>query len=265
MRSFRDAMIQRAGYVYASTGFPAPDFPALRGGSIHLWHVALDGAGSYHHTYRDLLSSDELERAHRFRFDRDRRRYIAGRVALRSILAGYLDRAPSCVRFSYGPHGKPTPAGETHLRFNLSHAAGRALVAVGAGIELGVDLEEHHGDVDPCDIAGRFFSPREYTLLLGTPESCRHELFYRIWVRKECYVKALGIGLSDSLHLFHVLEPVVRVHDGGASVSCDAEPWYLRDLDIGEGFSAALATAGPVEEVVTMEWRYNVPGLHRTR
>ncbi len=91
---------------------------------------------------RSRLSSDELARAARFHFERDRTRFSVARAALREILAHYLGTSPAEIAFVYGDHGKPAlapPYGD--LRFNLSHSHDLALCAVARGSEVGVDVE----------------------------------------------------------------------------------------------------------------------------
>ena len=147
------------------------------------------------------LSDDECERAARFRFDRDRRRFVAGRSALRSLVGSYLDVAPDEVAFEYGPQGKPFVPGAT-LSFNVSHSGGQAVYAFGSGLEVGVDVEllDHarYGD----DVAERFFSPQEVATLRGLAPAMRPDAFLRCWTRKEAFIKARGEGLSLPLDEF---------------------------------------------------------------
>src|SRR6184192_3889038 len=85
-------------------------------GEVHVYTGDLDAEPAD----GSVLSDDECERAARFRFDRDRRRFVAGRSALRSLLASYLDADPVEVAFGYGPQGKPFVSNST-LSFNVSH------------------------------------------------------------------------------------------------------------------------------------------------
>src|SRR3989440_12774879 len=58
-----------------------------------------------------LLSDRERERARRFAFDPDRRRFIVARALLRQLLAARLGVRPESVELTSGPRGKPTLAG----------------------------------------------------------------------------------------------------------------------------------------------------------
>lgn len=57
--------------------------PVLGEREIHLWSASLDVGAEL---LAPLLSEDERERAGRFRFERDRRRLLAGRGWLRVLL-----------------------------------------------------------------------------------------------------------------------------------------------------------------------------------
>ena len=88
---------------------PPPVMPALAVPDVHVWRIDLD-AGSLEPAERNL-SSDELARAGRFKFPRDREHFVAARAALRRILAGYLGAAAEALRFRYGAQGKPALEG----------------------------------------------------------------------------------------------------------------------------------------------------------
>ncbi|MGI6544947.1 MAG: 4'-phosphopantetheinyl transferase family protein [Fastidiosipilaceae bacterium] len=61
-------------------------------------------------------------------------------------------------------------------------------------IGVGIDIEQ----VRPFNArtATRFFSPNEREQLSQTAAHRRDLLFWRIWTLKECYGKALGVGLG---------------------------------------------------------------------
>jgi 4'-phosphopantetheinyl transferase len=149
---------------------------------------------------RQLLSPDEQARAERFRFERDRRRYVVGRGFLRRLLGYCVGEEPGRLRFHYGAKGKPLAVeGARHLRFNLSHSQGLALYGVTSERELGVDIEALRPLADAENIALRFFSPWESAALRRLPESQRIEGFFNCWTRKEAWLKAVGDGLSRPL------------------------------------------------------------------
>jgi len=154
-----------------------------------------------------LLSADERERAGRFAFERDRRRYIVARARLRQLLGERLGAAPESLRFVYQAHGKPALArclGQRDLRFNVSHCGEVAAYAFTEGREVGVDIEEVRELPDADELALRFFAPDERAAYLCLPLRERLRGFFNCWTRKEAFVKALGAGLSQPLDAYDV-------------------------------------------------------------
>jgi len=77
------------------------------------------------------------------------------------------------------------------------------------------------------------------------------DAFYRCWTRKEAFIKAIGTGLSTALADFAVSveaeEAALRWHAREPSAPAR---WQLRDIDVPEGYAAALAAEGHVARVV---------------
>jgi 4'-phosphopantetheinyl transferase len=226
---------------------------------VHLWSVALDPVPEIVAELRALLSSDEIQRAERFRFDRHRRRFIVGRGALRSILGSYLGRSPAELEFEYGPKGKPSLApsqGGDEFRFNLSHSSELGLYALARRQELGVDVEKLRPMPDAEQIAERFFSESERVALRAIPGEAKVDAFFNCWTRKEAYIKATGDGLSMPLDRFDVTlapgEPAAMLRaEGGPDA---ALRWTLVHLDPAAGYVGALAIEGRDWQVQSSAW-----------
>jgi 4'-phosphopantetheinyl transferase len=164
---------------------------------VRLWLVDLDeptreAADSW-------LSPSEQERAARFVFPRDARRYRAAHAALRWLLAQHCG-LPARSEFDLGAHGKPHIGGHTAGGFNLSHSGGRALIGIGIGIGsgdgLGVDIELLRTVDDVWPVAEQNFSADVYAALRRTPPADVAHAFLSVWTRKEACLKAAGIGLN---------------------------------------------------------------------
>lgn len=226
-----------------------PTSPSLTTGTVHVWRISLNQDDEKLERFRKTLEPDEIYRAGRFHFERDRRHFIVARGFLRSVVARYLDAQPEALRFSYGAYGKPALASEHVLHFNLSHSHEVALLAVALDAELGVDVEHVRADFASEDIARRFFSHAEVEAFNSLPKEEQVAAFFRCWTRKEAYIKAIGKGMSQALDEFDVtLTPglgaaLLRAKDD------DASRWLLRDIDAGEGYAGALAVERPVAEV----------------
>src|SRR5688572_19960111 len=128
-----------------------------------------------------LLSPDERQRAARFVFERDRRRYTVARARLRQLLGERLGAAPESLQLVYNHHGKPALARrprQRDLRFNVSHCGAVAAYAFAEGREVGVDVEEVRVLPDADEVAMRFFSHRERATYLGLPAGERPQGFF---------------------------------------------------------------------------------------
>ena len=193
-----------------------------------------------------LLSHAERERASRFTFARDARRFIVGRARLRQLLAARLGKGvpPASVDLVYGARGKPALANprNSQLRFNLSRRDDLAVYALSSGCEVGIDVEAIRPLPDADAIAGRFFSRREHADYRALDPRDQPLGFFQCWTRKEAFVKALGEGLSHPLDSFSVsLAPgapaeLLRVDPAPG----DDRRWRLESFFPAPGFVAAV-------------------------
>jgi 4'-phosphopantetheinyl transferase len=234
---------------------------SLSPGIVDIWHISIEPTPDKIAEARTLLSPDELERAARFHFDVHRNRYIAGRAALRSILAHYLGIPPQALAFIYGDKGKPALAAQVNsrrLEFNLSHSHERALLGITAGSIIGVDIERINPEFGTDEIATHFFSAFEVDTLLAVPKPERGTTFFNCWTRKEAYIKAVGEGLSLPLDSFDVaFGPGVEA----ALLRVDAAPdapshWRMYDIHAPEGYAAAIAVEGTEHKLRQREWEW---------
>ncbi len=223
--------------------------PPLSNQVIHLWRTPLQASPTLLQQLTTILSSDEQEKAARFRFEKHQRRYTVARAMLRTILGGYLGLPPQELRFRYGPRGKPELAdglGDGNLRFNLAHSHELALYAFSQNREIGVDVEHLKPIPDAERIVSRFFSASEYEQLRQLPADQKQQGFFNGWTRKEAYIKALGDGLFHALDRFQVSlipgEPVclLQVEDKPSETT----RWSLAAMTPIEGYTAALAVEG---------------------
>ncbi len=220
--------------------------PALSHDEIHVWHQSLARGSAEVATFASLLSADELQRAGRFRFDKDRNGYIVSRGTLRTLLGHYLDVSPLELRFAYSEYGRPSLVAEASsgmLDFNVSHSGEIALFAFARGREIGIDVERVRRNFGTCEIAERFFSAAERAALQELPQEQRHQAFFRCWTRKEAFIKAIGEGLSHPLDQFDVsLAPEVPA--ALLATRPDAQEvarWTLWDIRVPGDYAAALA------------------------
>lgn len=130
----------------------------------------------------------------------------------------------------------------SEITFNLSHAHGRALVAVSRAQEVGVDLELVRSDVPVENLSRRFFTQSEYTTIMQSAPEQRAAIFFRYWVAKEAVLKAQGIGLRGLTGCEIILgrdgvEKDVRIQVDSRFL----DPLRVRLLSCEPGWEAAVA------------------------
>ena len=226
-----------------------PSRPELTGQAVHLWRFPL----VCHEPLDGLLDEQEWQRARRLRVSGKARDFVVARARLRQILASYLGLAPETLRFNYGPSGKPELAdlAADAPAFNLAHSGGWGVCAVTRGIEVGVDLEKINRQLDYEKLAAQFFSASERAWLQSGTLVRRRRRFFRIWTRKEAWLKGKGGGFSDpdqDIGPAHLAGSYT--HDGG---------WWLKSFPVGRDYLAALAL--PQEFSLLQRWNgWHAPG-----
>jgi 4'-phosphopantetheinyl transferase len=236
------------------------EWPVLHTDSVHVWHVDLDAAVSHLRSLWEVLDDQERLRATRLVRVRDRNRFVAGRAALRLILAHYLKCDPAELDFVFGRFGKPRLSDllRTTLSFNLAHSGGMALYAVAKQREVGIDLEQIRPGLETEEVVQAFLTGREQAELYRLPQAQQSAAFFRCWTRKEALVKARGEGVAGGLGQIDVsLEP----HSANALRTVYDEPeahlrWSLQSLQVPEGYTAALAAERHDWSTQAWNWRW---------
>jgi 4'-phosphopantetheinyl transferase len=218
----------------------------------HVWYVDLPAWEREVESLLPLLNHEEQQRAARFKFPAPSNQFVISRAILRQILGRYLRIEAREVQFRNATNGKPelARASGVHddLRFNLSHTAGAAVIAITQHRQVGIDVERIRMDTNAMELAERFFSRPEVEWLRSQPASEQIPAFFTCWTGKEAYIKAHGEGLSMPLSSFGVLP-------AHATDSCklqlkvyenpeEARRWFICQLELGTGLRAALAVEG---------------------
>ena len=231
--------------------------PSLTSSDVHVWRIPLGLREDDFSDLRDLLADEERERAARFHFEKDARRFIIARGSVRTILAAYTHSQARDLHFFYSPQGKPSLAqGASEVRLSVSHSGDLALLAVARSREVGVDIECVREDIETDKLAERFFSTRERESLRALPQEKRVAAFFRCWSCKEAFLKAQGVGLSRSLNSFDV---DVNVGHPARLLATRPDPteagrWSLRELAVAEGYAAAVALEGTIGVLSTLTY-----------
>ncbi len=212
---------------------------------VHVWRAHLNQSASTLNNLQQLLSEEELARAKRFFFEKDRSHFIIARGILRYLLGRYLNTDPVQLRFRYNAYGKPAldiQPNEISLKFNLSHSCDLALLAFSYSYELGIDVEFMRSDVTYEKVAKYYFSPYEISLLHTLPPEMIIQGFYNAWTRKEAYIKGRGQGISIPLDIFDVSlkpgEPAELVNS--REDAQETSRWSMQELYPGPYYAGAL-------------------------
>jgi 4'-phosphopantetheinyl transferase len=180
----------------------------------------------------------DLRAAERARADRGvpavRRRRVLVRSALRRVLGDLLGLPAQAVPLQ-DDGGRPVLPG-SGLGLSCSASDGVALVAVAAGVAIGVDVERL-GDEDPAVATEEgWLAPEEQARLGVLPEPVRSGAVTRCWTQKEAVLKARGTGIRRP-----PCDVVTPVADTGR-----VGPWWVAPIPVPAGHLASLASDVPL-------------------
>jgi 4'-phosphopantetheinyl transferase len=230
----------------------------LGSNTVEVWKASFTNLQEEFERYYALLSQDELERAGRFYFERDRRAYILGRGLLRTLLSGYTRTPAGQIEFCYQQRGKPaliTPSQEAAIHFNLSHAKDLVVYAFSREANLGIDVEHVRLMENLERIAEQYFTASESAYIHSLPEPDKVGAFFHIWTCKEACLKASGDGLAAPLDLIEI-----NLEDGASSRLIkipgreDQAVWRLETFEIDPGYLASLAVEGESSRLILRQF-----------
>jgi len=210
---------------------------------IDVWQFSLLKPPSQSHF---ILNAEEKARAQRFHFERHQRRFTAARARMRLILARYLKNEAAELEFTFNAQGKPSLQHPLLPEFNLSHSGEMALLAIGKGTSMGIDLEFFSAR-PYLGIAKTLFSSDEINALEQTPQFLQTLTFFHLWAQKEAFIKASGLGLSYPTTEFSVpsrLAAHQKIHD-----SLHNKEWQLLGFMPEPGCCAALCCDLTIKEL----------------
>ncbi|MEJ2284848.1 MAG: 4'-phosphopantetheinyl transferase superfamily protein [Desulfobacterales bacterium] len=226
---------------------------------IHIWQIDLDNSIFKTDDLIQVLSGDEIERAKRYHFLTDKKRFIVRRGLLRLILGSYLSTVPNDLNFYYKNNGKPAVYNELNkeiIKFNLSFSKGLALLGFTNNVEIGLDIEQMRNISEKDNIVLQLFSDKEKEIFSSSPQNQREEVFFTIWSRKEALIKATGKGLYSDLTNIDVSltsDETVKMYDKSDYIEYISK-WIVCDLEVESGFKAALAYPYSDCKIIHHQW-----------
>ena len=149
-----------------------------------------------------LISLEKQQRINEYRLRKVAQNSLLGEAILLYGLNKFFMRGES-LKFRVNEYGKPFLISNSNIQYNISHTDNHIACVMAVGVLAGIDVET----IKPIDIslAKRFFEKDEVDYIFGQPVEQQIRCFYRIWTRKESYVKMVGEGLNIPLDSFSVL------------------------------------------------------------
>ena len=151
--------------------------------------------------YLKKLPRNFLDQVNKYKEDNQRRRSFFSWYLLYLKLVERKINV-SNLKVEFNENGKPLIEG---INFNISHSHNLVAVAISSH-EVGIDLELIE-DKDNSKIAKKIMNEEEYQKYLKNKE-----YFYKVWTKKEAYLKRKGLALDFALNKDQKIEDVVSYY-----------------------------------------------------
>jgi 4'-phosphopantetheinyl transferase len=154
-----------------------------------------------------IFPPDELARAARFRFQRNRAELLLARAIVRTVLGETLGLPPLAVPFAGAAGEKPALSGHgsAPIDVSISHSGGWVACGFAPGRAIGVDIEIADGGRDFLNLLSYALSDSERAMFAALDPAAQEPMFYEIWRRKEAVLKGAGVGLAARPTAFSVI------------------------------------------------------------
>ena len=239
--------------------------PPLEDETVQVWRIDFarlgDSLNDLLDAAYDVLNFEERARAARMRAGSSRDEFVAGRGCLRRLLGAAAGRDAGSLVFDIGAHGRPDLRGAGQPGFNVTHSRGMVLIALSRAAVVGIDVEYLDTSVECTDVARTTFHPDDVARMeqaITDPE--RLKQFYRCWTRREAVGKADGRGLLTPLHA--TLFDEDGLNEFKINISSDGTEkqrrFFVRQIDVGSAYSAAVASARAGLELQLLEASYGM-------
>jgi 4'-phosphopantetheinyl transferase len=210
---------------------------------VHIWQTNLKTLSIYSKDILNTLSPDEIKRADNLRFTRDREHFIVRRYLLRLILSKYCNCQPREIMFRYNSFKKPficIPEFK-EIKFNMSYSNDLMLVGLSRQKDIGIDIEKVREMRDLENIAVENFSLQE--LKYRDSKLDKTNTFFKIWTRKEAFIKAKGKGIYQPLKSF-----CIDINSSGSyehlvifNHPFESKRWRTSELNTSDSYIASMA------------------------
>lgn len=142
-----------------------------------------------------MMSAEKQKRVNQFRFEKDKKRSVAGEILARRMIAACCPVREEEIIFTENAGGKPF-AKDLPIEYNISHS-GELVVCAVSDSPIGVDIEKMRNI--PDTVIRRVCTQREqaYVSEQALDAVQAQKRFFEIWTFKEAYFKCMGTGITD--------------------------------------------------------------------
>ncbi len=211
-------------------------------GNVVVWMTEVSTSWDALPFLEPCLDAQDRERAARFHFADDRARYVLGRGLARNILGRYLARTPETIELAATERGQLYFPDDETMRFSITHARDLVAVALTTRARVGIDIEYTERKLNLEGVAERILSAEDFREFEALPEQEKVAAFFRIWTRKEAYLKATGEGITNALKEISVsmhAEEIGTIAD--ARDAAGAKKWRMHALTLPTNYMGCVA------------------------
>jgi phosphopantetheinyl transferase len=168
---------------------------ALDAGYARVRLAAADASPDAAALLEPTLPPHEQERAARMSHPLARARFVVGRALCRRVAADALGVDPRDVPLQIDERGRPH-LGPAAPGVSIAHTEAIAIVAIGAGVRVGVDVERADRDIDVARVLRLAFPAGEAAWIAALPAPDARRAALHGWVAREAVAKATGLGAT---------------------------------------------------------------------
>ncbi|QNN43960.1 4'-phosphopantetheinyl transferase family protein [Pedobacter roseus] len=172
-------------------------------------------------SYLQLLPTQMQDEIRRYRNLNDRKSRLISRLMLKSHL--YSSNQSSLIySWNRDIHNKPFIS--NGINFNISHSGDIVLFAT-SNLPIGIDVE-FKSDLNFDELID-FFHEQEISQISNSASI--KSAFFEIWVKKEAFLKAIGIGLTIDIRKYNC---------SNKSIFYLNKEWFFHRIDISEEYES---------------------------
>ncbi len=216
------------------------------------------------------FSPEEQQRYDRYRRGADRELFAARRGLARLTIANVSGLSPDSIQLIESPCGKlswkernqPSSTesdfsalngSDSAIDFSLSRSKNIVVAATSIKHRIGIDVETIQELPELSLLARQNLHPAEFTIWRSLSREEQTLAYFRLWVVKEAFAKALGVGLSISPDRFLAVDTIEQKLEGKIEYWQDRDTLILghfQQKDISDHQICAMVLVAPTNSTV---------------